>query len=124
MTRVLMLLLLAPVVYAGEELPVVITPPASNSAVRIRVNVEAGMAAIQTRAHVGQGGQRFVLKVKGAATNATLRLRINGFDAGTVTTDVRGNLRLNSLPEGVEPEKIELIEFAEPDGTNALTISF
>jgi hypothetical protein len=120
----LSLLLLATVVYGGEELPVVITNPPSNSAVRIRVNVETGMAAIQTRPRVGQGSQRFLLKVKGAATNATLQLKINGADAGTVTTDARGNLRLNSLPEGVAPESIELIEFAEPDGTNALSISF
>jgi hypothetical protein len=83
-----------------------------------------GSAQIRTRTRQGFKTERFKLNVSGVTPNATLSLKINGEDFGTVTTDEHGKLRLKSLPEGVEPESIELIEFAEPDGTNALTISF
>jgi hypothetical protein len=83
-----------------------------------------GTATIRTRTRQGFKTERFKLDVSGVTPNATLALKINGEDFGTVATDAHGKLRLKSLPEGVEPESIELIEFAEPDGTNALTISF
>ena len=84
----------------------------------------AGTAVIRTRTRQGFKTERFKLNVSGVTPKATLALKINGEDFGTVTTDEHGKLRLKSLPEGVEPESIELIEFAEPDGTNALTVSF
>jgi hypothetical protein len=83
-----------------------------------------GEALIHTRTRRGLKTERFKLNVKGVTPNATLALKINGEDFGTVTTDEDGKLRLNSLPEGIEPESIILMEFADPDGTNALTISF
>jgi hypothetical protein len=83
-----------------------------------------GTAVVRTRTRQGLRTERFKLNVSGVTPNATLSLKINGEDFGPVTTDEHGKLRLKSLPEGVEPESIELIEFAEPDGTNALTISF
>jgi hypothetical protein len=83
-----------------------------------------GTATIRTRTRQGFKTERFKLDVSGVTPNAKLALKINGENFGTVTTNDRGKLRLKSLPEGVEPELIELIEFAEPDGTNALTISF
>jgi hypothetical protein len=83
-----------------------------------------GTAQIFTRTRRGFKTERFKLNVSGVTPNATLSLKINGEDAGTVTTDANGRLRLNSLPEGIEPESIILMELADPAGTNALTISF
>jgi hypothetical protein len=83
-----------------------------------------GTAQILTRTRRGFKTERFKLNVSGVTPNATLALKINGEDAGTVTTDARGRLRLDSLPEGIEPESIILMELADPAGTNALTISF
>ncbi len=83
-----------------------------------------GTAQILTRTRRGFKTERFKLNVSGITPNATLALKINGQDAGTVTTDANGKLRLNSLPEGIEPESIILMELADPAGTNALTISF
>ena len=56
--------------------------------------------------------------------NATLTLKINGVDYGTVTTDKQGKLHMKTLPNGVAAESLFFMEFDDPDGTNALTISF
>ncbi len=84
----------------------------------------SGTATIRTRTRHGFKTGRFKLNVNGVTPNAWLTLKINGADFGTVTTDKRGRLRLHSLPDGVEPEAIFLMEFDDPDGTSALTISF
>jgi hypothetical protein len=84
----------------------------------------AGIAVIRARTRNGFTTGRFKLNVKGITPNATLALKVNGADAGLVTTDDHGRLRLGSLPEGIEADSITLLELAEPDGTNALTINF
>lgn len=84
----------------------------------------SGTAIIRTRTRRGFTTQRFKLNVKGVTPNATFLLKINGVDAGAVTTDPRGQLRLGSLPDGIEAGSILWMELNDPEGTNALTISF
>jgi hypothetical protein len=91
---------------------------------KVAVTGASGAAIIHTRTRHGLKTERFKLNLNGITPNAALELKINGQDFGTVVTDKHGKLRLNSLPEGIEPESITLMEFAEPDGTNAMTISF
>jgi hypothetical protein len=91
---------------------------------RMRINLATGIAVINTRSQPGRAAGRYKLKVKGLPPRSTFTLKINGTDAGTITTDQAGGLRLGSLPGGIEADSITLMEFAEPNGTNALTISF
>jgi hypothetical protein len=91
---------------------------------RVRVNFITGMAVIHTRPQPGKQASRFCLDIKGAVPNATLELKINGTDLGTITTDASGRLRLHGLPGSAESGTVTLMELNDPTGTNALTINF
>lgn len=84
----------------------------------------SGMAFAKSKVTNGVRTTRFKLFARGAIPNATLTLKINGIDYGTVNTDDNGNLKLQNLPDGVDAESILWMEFDDPDGTNALSISF
>jgi hypothetical protein len=83
-----------------------------------------GLAYAKSTTDNGVRTTRFKLFAKGTIPNATLTLKINGVDYGTVNTDDNGNLKLQSLPKGVDAESILWIEFDGPDGSNALSVSF
>ena len=84
----------------------------------------SGLAKVQSKTKRGVKVSHFNLNAKGLSPNATLTIRINGVELGTVTTDRHGKLHMKTLPEGIEAESLIHMEFNEPDGTNALTISF
>jgi hypothetical protein len=83
-----------------------------------------GLAQMQTRFRKGVKQTKFRLFASGATPNATLTLKINGVEYGQVQTDRNGRLKLRDLPEGVDGDSILWMEFADPDGTNALTVTF
>ena len=83
-----------------------------------------GLAKVQSKIKRGFKIAHFNLNAKGMNPNATLTLKINGVDYGTVTTDKNGKLHMKTLPNGVAAESLFFMEFDDPDGTNALTISF
>jgi len=83
-----------------------------------------GLAQMQTRFRKGVKQTKFRLFASGATPNATLTFKINGVEYGTVQTDQNGRLKLRDLPEGVDGDSILWMEFADPDGTNALTVTF
>ena len=83
-----------------------------------------GLAKVQSKIKRGFKIAHFNLNAKGMNPNATLTLKINGVDYGTVTTDKSGKLHMKTLPNGVDAESLFFMEFDDPNGTNALTISF
>ena len=91
---------------------------------RMRINLETGIVFINTGRAAGHDPQRFKLKVTGLPPKATFALKINGAEAGTLTTDSAGRLRLHAWTDGIELDAITVMEFIEPGTTNALTISF
>lgn len=83
-----------------------------------------GLAQMQTRFRKGVKQTKFRLFASGATPNATLTLKINGVEYGTVQTDPNGRLKLRDLPDGVDSDSIFRMEFDDSDGTNALTVTF
>ena len=83
-----------------------------------------GLAKVQSKIKRGFKIAHFNLNAKGMNPNTTLTLKINGVGYGTVTTDKNGKLHMKTLPNGVAAESLFFMEFDDPDGTNALTISF
>ena len=84
----------------------------------------AGLAQMQTRQRNGARQTKFRLFATGTAPNATLTLRINGVEYGTVQSDGDGKVNLRDLPAGVDADSILQLELDDPDGTNALTVTF
>jgi hypothetical protein len=84
----------------------------------------AGHADLMSTTRRGVRVTRFRMSATGAPPNSELMMKINGVDVGMVLTDSHGNVKVNALPRGFDPESLVNIEFEDPLTNVILKLDF
>ena len=104
---------LSPPPVTPTETAVVVTPP-----------VASGFASIFSRTRAGVTTSSFVLTARGLPASAALTLALNGADVQPAPTDVRGRLRIHSLPATVDIAAIKTVAIHDAVAAVLLSGSF